>query len=334
MRQEITIVYNEPYPGNFADVGEEKAVLGIIECVEAIDKALTESGYNVSRLSLFPPLGTVREQLKNVNTELVFNVFEGFFDDPESEAEVAAIIEEMGFIFTGCTSKPLRIALDKAKSKEILAENDISVPNFQLLTPNMVHKFALEFPCIIKPRKQDASHGITQDSVVDNMEALKKQVTRISDFFDGEALVEEFMSGREFNICVLGNDELSVLPISEIIYELPEELPKILAFEAKWFPETEYFKGTRVECPAKIEQELINKINEIALSSYRIFECSGYARVDLRLDKNGTIKVMEINPNPDISTDTGAARQANAAGMSYAQLIDKITGFATERIYA
>lgn len=333
MRPEITIVYNYPFIGKYQNSDEESAVLGILECVDVVDEALLESGYRVNRLSLYPPIETVSEQLKNIKTELVFNLFEGFFHEPETEAEVAKIFEDMGLIFTGCPPKPLQLALDKAKSKALLTANNIAAPDFQKLTPDNIDKFKLEFPCIVKPNNQDASHGITQDSVVYNFDALKTQVIKINKIFSSEVIVERFLSGREFNVCVIGNEEPLVLPASEIVYNLPEELPDILTFEAKWFPETDYFKGTVVECPAGIDEEMKNKINSIAINAFRIFECAGYARIDLRLDESGTLNVIEVNPNPDISSDAGAARQAKAAGMTYAQFINKIAILASERIY-
>jgi D-alanine-D-alanine ligase len=334
VRPEITIIYNNPFIGKYKNTGEESAVLGILECVEAVSQALIELGYTVNRLALSPPLETVRDQMKAIKTGLVFNLFEGFFYQPESEAEVADILGDMGLIFTGCPPKPLRLALDKAKSKSLLAANDIAVPGFQKLTPDSLDTFKLEFPCIVKPNNQDASHGISRDSVVYNLDALKKQVSKIYEMFRSPVIVEQFLDGREFNVCVLGNEEPSVLPASEIVYNLPEGLPDILTFDAKWFPETEYFKGTIVECPARIDEKMKNEIERIAARAFRIFECAGYARVDLRLDRSGVLNIIEVNPNPDISLDAGAVRQANAAGMTYTQFIDKIALLALERVYA
>lgn len=333
MCPEITIVYNYPFIGKYKNSSEVSAVTGILECVDSVEKALLESGYIVHLLSLSPPPETVSEQLKNIQTELVFNLFEGFFHQPESEAEVAAILENMGLIFTGCPSKPLHLALDKVKSKSMLAASNIALPDFQKLTADNIDDFNMDFPCIVKPNNQDASHGITQDSVVTDLNSLKKQVTKIYQTFNSEVIVESFLSGREFNVCVIGNNEPVVLPASEIVYNLPEGLPDILTFEAKWYPETEYFKGTIVECPARIDEEMKNNIASIAIDAFHLFECAGYARVDFRLDGSGILNVIEVNPNPDISPDAGAARQAGAAGMTYSQFINKIAILATERVY-
>jgi D-alanine-D-alanine ligase len=332
---EITIVFNEPFPeGIPADWEEAKAELGVLECVNHVHAALLDCGYIVHRVGLVPPLESVRDQLAKVPTKLVFNLFEGFYDFPESEADVADILFEMDFRFTGCHSRALRLALDKAGSKTLLSQNGIDVPDHQVLNPYNIKRFHLNFPCIVKPRNQDASHGITPASVVNNFDELKKQVSVVSKQFGREAIVEEFAGGREFNITVIGNEEISVLPVSEIVYLLPPEAPRVLTYEAKWITESEYFKKTTVACPAQIDEALRAEIAQVARTAYRAFECAGYARVDLRMDNENRLKVLEVNPNPDISPDTGAARQAYHAGIVYSQFIDKIVDFALERVPA
>ena len=172
---------------------EDRAVLGVLDAVSAVSAALIDKGYKVTRLSLAPPLESVKEKLKILKTDLVFNIFEGFFDYPQSEAEVAYFLEQCHFRFTGCRSDVLSLALDKAKSKEILAANGINVPKFQVLNPDNLQDINLNFPCIVKPRCQDASHGITKNSVVRDFEALKRQVKKINENF-------EYKEGRNFLI--------------------------------------------------------------------------------------------------------------------------------------
>jgi D-alanine-D-alanine ligase len=142
--------------------------------------------------------------------------------------------------------------------------------------------------------------------------------------------VEEFIDGREFNSSVLGNREHEVVEISEITYTLPEGLPRILTFESKWFEDTEYFRGTGVQCPAEITGELREMITDIVLASCRAAGCRGYARVDMRQAADGSIKVLEVNANPDITPELGIARQAAARGMSYPALIQRIVDLAME----
>lgn len=332
MYSEITIVYNDPYQPGYDFSGEDDAVLGVIECVNAVHIALLDAGYIVYLLPIKPPLEKVRYQLAKLRTNLVFNLFEGFFDYPESEIIFAEMLERKNLRYTGCPPLALRMALNKANAKAIMQQNGIPVPRYQLISSGNIDEFNLSYPCIVKPYNQDASHGISSESVVRNRFELEKQVMYILQRFESEAIVEEYLSGREFNVCVLGNKELTVLPASEIIYSLPPDKPKILTYEAKWIKGTEYFENTRVECPAKIDKRLRKQIEDIAIAVYRLFGCSGYARLDLRQDDYGNLYVLELNPNPDISPDTGAARQAYAAGISYSQLIDKIVEYAYERV--
>jgi D-alanine-D-alanine ligase len=162
------------------------------------------------------------------------------------------------------------------------------------------------------------------------MEQLKDQVVRISSRFRGSALVEEFVDGREFNASVLGNAVHEVVEISEIVYTLPPGLPRILTFDSKWYEETEYYINTAVSCPAEINLDLREKITKTVLASCRVAGCRGYARVDMRQDPDGVIKVLEVNANPDITPELGIARQAAARGMTYADLIQKIVDLALE----
>ncbi len=331
MHQEIALIYNEPSPGRYGSLGEEKAVLGIIEAVEAVHQALIELGYAVTLTPLSPPLKLAEKALKSLKVDLIFNLFEGFTDSPKTEAKVAGMLAALRLPYTGCSAAVLALGLDKARTKALLAANGISTPRYQLLNPKTLSAFQLSYPCIVKPQGEDASHGVSEESVVHNSAALAKQVVRISQLFGGQALVEEFVDGREFNITVLGTKQLAVLPISEIVFSLPPGLPRILTFAAKWESQSPYFEGTRAVCPAEIGNKLQKEIGNIAKRTFRLLDGSGYARVDFRMNNNGQLQVIEVNPNPDISPGTGAARQAHAAGMTYSQFMAKLIQLALER---
>jgi D-alanine-D-alanine ligase len=209
-----------------------------------------------------------------------------------------------------------------------MQSHGIRTPKYQLVTPETVSQFQLSYPCIVKPCGEDASHGLSADSVVHNQESLERQVTTVSRAFGGKALVEEFVGGREFNATVMGNDEATVLPVSEIVYSLPPGMPQILTYAGKWEEGTLYFDGTKVVCPAKIGDEKRTQLVQIAMAVFRLLVQRGYARVDMRLDPDGNIQVLEVNPNPDITPGSGAARQAAAASMTYAQFIENIVSLA------
>ena len=142
--------------------------------------------------------------------------------------------------------------------------------------------------------------------------------------------MEEFVDGREFNVTVMGNDEATTLPISEIAYSLPPDMPRILTYAAKWEEGTLYFENTKVVCPAEIRAEQSDQFAQTAIAVFRLLVKHGYARVDMRLDREGRIQVLEANPNPDITPGSGASRQAVAASMTYAQFIERIVSLALQ----
>lgn len=326
----VAIIYNDPFTGPQDYCGEEDAITGVLEEVVAVKKAMLELGHAVEKVPLRPPLESVPAALDGIRADVVFNLFEGFEDFPHSEPVVARMMEEKGMHFTGNPSQTLALTLDKADFKSVLHAAGVSTPSFQVLNPDNVTSFNLAFPCIVKPRDEDASHGLSQENVVWDMGQLNLQVGRISGRFRGYALVEEFIDGREFNSSILGNSEHEVVEISEITYSLPPGLPRILTFESKWFEETDYYKGTGVCCPAEISAELREAITGIVLTSCRAAGCRGYARVDMRQAADGSIKVLEVNANPDITPELGIARQAAARGMAYTGLIQKIIDLALE----
>jgi D-alanine-D-alanine ligase len=331
MHQRIAIIYNAPDLGLYSTTVEKKASLAILDGVEAVHQALIQSGHTVVCLPLLPPLETARESLEGLEADIVFNLFEGFDGYPETEAAVVNFLSKLGLTYTGCPESALSLGLDKVKTKARLAAIGIDTPKYQLLGPKTTSLFHLSYPCIVKPCAEDGSNGITEESVVHDFTSLEKQVATINKCFGRRALVEEFVDGREFNITILGTSEPKALSISEIVYSLPPETPKILSFSAKWDPESVYFQHTKAVCPAEIDIELQERITQTALLAFRLLGSCGYARIDFRLDAKEQLKVIEVNPNPDISPDAGAALQAQAAGMTYTQFIEQIVQLALER---
>lgn len=330
MRSRVAIVYNEPVLSHYKPGEEKEAVAGILNSVKAAHQALLESGYDVVEVPLLPPLEQARKELASLAADLVFNLFEGFAGYPETEAMVAEIVSGRGIPYTGCPAETLALALDKAKTKAMLEESGFATPRYQLLSPETTSAFHLSYPCIVKPCSEDASNGLSEKSVVYEFAALEEQVKLVSSLF-GQSLVEEFIDGREFNATILGNSEYTVLPVSEIAYRLPPEMPRILTFAAKWKPESLYFQGTKAVCPAQIPDNERERIAETVLAVFQLFSCRGYARVDMRLGRGGQLNIIEVNPNPDISPDSGAALQAKTAGMDYTDFIGKIAMLALEK---
>ncbi|HAV10874.1 MAG TPA: hypothetical protein DCX22_04610 [Dehalococcoidia bacterium] len=328
--RKIAIIYNAPTSSHYDAAGETAAMTAVLEEVEAVKTVLERAGHQVTTVPLLPPREQAAEVIQKIKAEVVFNLFEGFGDDAEAEAFIASVLADTGLPLTGCQAHALALALDKGKSKELLLSVGVPTPRYQVLNPSLISQFALSFPCIVKPGNEDASHGLGKDSVVYDKDALRRQVERISTLFGGQALVEEFIDGREFNATVLGNDRPVVLPVSEIVYFLPSNIARIITYEGKWEKDSVFFKGTKPVCPATLSPDEKSAIKRIVMAAFRAVGCRGYARIDMRQDAEGSIKVLEVNPNPDIAPDSGAARQAQAAGLSYDEFILKIVQLALE----
>jgi D-alanine-D-alanine ligase len=323
VRLKVALIYNQPESDRYQAMGESAAELGVLDEVKAVRQALAELHHECLAVPLSPPLSQVRKTLQTLRADVVFNLFEGFDGSPTTEAQVAALLAELKLPFTGCPAEALQLALDKSKTKILLREAGLPTPAFQVLSPATAREFKLEFPCIIKPVADDASHGLSEDSVVYNRQALEKQLQKISRLFGGEALVEEFIDGREFNTTVLGFRRLVIPAISEIVYTLPPDKPRLLTFESKWQEDSLYYKNTRNVCPGAITAQEQARLSRIAKAAFRLTGCKGYARVDLRQNQQGEFLVLEINPNPDITPGAGASLQLAAGGISYAEFIEK-----------
>jgi D-alanine-D-alanine ligase len=147
--------------------------------------------------------------------------------------------------------------------------------------------------------------------------------------YNQNIIAEEYIDGRELNVAVLGD---KVLPISEIEFKgLPEGLPKIVTYDGKWIEDSVYYENTKPKCPTDLDSRIKQKVETIALQAYYALGCRDYARIDIRLDENGIPFVIEVNPNPDISSDSGFARAATADGINHSGLLLRIIKFALDR---
>ncbi len=182
---------------------------------------------------------------------------------------------------------------------------------------------------IIKPLHEDASIGIKDESVVNNEEKLRGRVKHVIKEYKQPALVEEFIDGREFNVGIIGDNE--ILPLSEITFDgLPEGKPKIVNYDAKWKEDSIDYRGTKRSCPAKVDEELGHKLRELALKAASLFGCRDYFRVDFRVRSNQPY-ILEVNQSPDISEDAGLFGMSQAKGYSYKDMVERIVKSAIQR---
>ncbi len=326
MCKNVCIVYNEPRPGLFEAAGEKCAVASVLDAVESVTEAVSARGCSVHAQPIGFFSSSLDRCLQELNPQLVFNLFEGFDGEPESEGKLARILECRGIPVTGAPSRALLSCVDKAGTKSKLRSLELPTAEwkvFPLFSEPREGAFQLSFPCVVKPLATDASHGITGENLVNDFREMCEQVKRIHAVYNQAALVEEFLPGREFNVLVMG-PPLRVFPVSEIIYSLSTGKPRLLTYGSKWAEEDEYYTGTEVRCPAGLDDDLSVWIQQVAVRVFDGLVGYGYARIDMRTDRTGRIMVLEVNPNPDIGPASGARRQAEAAGLSHQDFIWEI----------
>ncbi len=196
----------------------------------------------------------------------------------------------------------------------------------------IVPREELRFPLIVKPSHEDGSVGISDASVVYSLAELRRRVRYIFEHLEQPALVEEFVDGRELNAAVIGNDPPVVMPISEIDFAgLTDDMHRIVSYEAKWMHGIDRLPGDQRHLPGPALPGKEAEVKEIAARCFQLFGLRDYARIDFRMTRNGTLYVLEVNPNPDISDDAGFARSARAMGWTFAETVGKIVESALER---
>lgn len=336
----VVVIYNA-VPDRHSIAHDIKSEMGVLENVDAVSAALAEE-FKVSPLAFTGDVVLLMEQLMEIQPDIAFNLFEGAYRVSKSEVFVPIALDLLEIAYTGAPAKTLELCLQKAKTKEVLLRRSVPTPRFALFKPGDAIETELPFPLIVKPEREDASLGISNDSVVYSREALTRQVEWIWQTLRQPALVEEFIDGREFNVAILGDGDYEhllghpnaprALPISEISFEtMPAGYPRIVTYKAKWEEESVEYKETKPLCPAPIDAKLEMELKQIAMRVFNATGCRDYARVDFRVSPSGKPFVVDVNPNPDISQDAGLARAARAAGLEYPALIRKIASFALSR---
>ena len=294
------------------------------DTINLIKDAIVALGFKVKKIGNATNL---MEQIHNLGCDIVFNISEGL-TGRNRESQVPILLEMAGVPFLGSDALTLGITLDKIMAKKIFIADGIPTPKF--LEVKSIEALSdsdhLKFPLIVKPRFEGSSKGLSENSRVENYDELKKQTSYIIDAYKQPALIEEFISGQEFTVAVVGNDPPEVLPIVQIKIDGRLKLNnRFYTFSRITSDKLEYI------CPAKISQELTAKIQELALKTYNAVESRDLGRVDFRVDNDGNPFVLEINPLPSLSTADVFPVIAKEQGITYEQLIGKVLKAALKR---
>jgi D-alanine-D-alanine ligase len=288
---------------------------------------LREEGHEVLAVGVGSELGVIRRAIQELKPDIAFNLLESFADVATWDQNVVAYLELMRLPYTGCNSRGLILARDKALAKKILAYHRVPVPDFVVVPRGrrIRRPRRLGFPLIVKSLTLDASIGISQASVVEDDARLDERVRFIHESIGTPALVEEYVEGRELYVGILGNQRLQLLPTWELDFAgLPEEARRIATERLKWSMSYQKKHGIMSGAAKDLPEPLVRSIGGLCKRVYRSLMLSGYARIDLRLAENGRIVVLEANPNPQLAYGEDFAESAEHTGISYQELLQRI----------
>jgi len=305
------------------------------ETINSVIAALKTKGHSVEGVDVEYP--ALFSYFKKNRVDMVFNIAEGKHGRFR-ESEVPAVLDYLNIPYTGSDTFSLALALNKTLTKKILKAENIPTPNFQLFVKgDEILDSDLRFPLIVKPNCEGSAKGINKTNVVHNLTDLTIKVRECIDIYRQEALVEEFIEGKELTVGILENGKTRVLPILEIDFS---NCKKSGEYFYSW--KMKEFQGNRelglvpeFYCPARLDKDTEEKVKDVALRTHRAVGCLDISRTDIRLDKNNVPYVLEINPLPGLDPkESNFPIMAYAAGMKYEDLIEAILLSASERTKA
>ena len=309
----------------------EDPVLGQLET------ALASLGHTTRRLMVDTDVEPLVTSLQKDRPDLVFNMAEAFAGKSALESNVAALLNLLGLRYTGSSPAGLIVAGDKTLTKKVLSFHGLRTAKFATVYRGAVDWVGdISFPLIVKPPQEDASLGITGKSVVRNIQELLGKIAEMQTEFGQPALVEEFIDGREFYVGVLGNVNAKALPVIELDFSgFPADRPKIASWEAKWGDDGDEkgaeFAGTKSVFPTDIPEDLIAKMQSVAVDAFHALRLRDYARIDLRVTPAGEVYIIEVNPNCYLERTAEFSMAAEKAGLDHPALLRQILELAIGR---
>jgi len=288
---------------------------------------LRKSGHEVRCIGVLDSLTELRAAIADWKPDIVFNLLEEFGGIVTYDQHVVAFLELLRQPYTGCNPRGLLLSRDKLLCKQLLAFHRIPTPRFAVS-----HKGArlqvprkLKFPLFVKSTVEDASLGIAQASVVEDAARLKERIEFVHEQVGSDALVEEFIEGRELYVGVLGNERLTRLPVWEMVFgSMPESLAAIATRKVKWDKRYQAKYGITTRAAQELPAVVIARLDKLSRRIYRALGLSGYARMDFRVTAAGEVYVLEANANPNLEAEEDFAESARAAGMPYNELLERL----------
>lgn len=293
-----------------------------IETIHALKGAFEGRGHEVLLI------GGARQLAQSLgagtlNVDMVFSISEGQ-RGRNRESLVPALLELYGIPFSGSDALTLGMSLDKVVAKQIFIANGIPTPRYFIARhPDDCNANSLPFPLFVKTSHEGTSKGITASSRVENYRQLVDQVKVINESYHQPALVEEFIKGLEFTVAVVGNESPRALPIIQYSLRGNTNLgDSYYTFQHV----SESLMDHECVHDQDIGKDLAHTLRLLAVKAYVAIGCRDFGRVDFRVDDNGQVFVLEINPLPDLSRKPKGAFLlcANALGVAYDDVINGI----------
>ena len=295
------------------------------ETIDAIGHVLQDEGHHVTKLGGDPGL---IDRLRQTPVDIVFNIAEGLHGR-NREAHIPALLEFLNIPYTGSDPLTLSLTLDKAMAKRIVMSHHIPTPRFMKATKiEDVAGLDLCYPLFVKLCYEGSSKGVRLNSKVSDPGTLKERVKWLLENYGPPVLVEEFVSGPEFTVGILGNEDPSVLGVMQIEIKGVPPGESIYSLEVK----REWKEKVRYHCPPPVSETLLKKIEEVALQSYCALDCRDVSRVDVRVGEDGIPYFLEVNPLPGLSPVYGDLPiMAGRMGWDYPRLVKTIFHHALKR---
>lgn len=288
---------------------------------------LQNCGHDVRCLGVLDSLTEMRQTIAVWKPNIVFNLLEEFNGIVTYDQHVVAYLELLRQPYTGCNPRGLLLSRDKPLSKQLLAYHRIPTPGFAVFRRGTRVRVPrrLTFPLFVKSTTEDASLGIAQASVVDDAAQLKERVEFMYEQIGSDALVEEYVPGRELYVGVLGNDRLTRLPVWEMVFgSMPESLPTIATRKVKWDRAYRDRYGITTRAATDLPDGIEAQLDKLSRRIYRVLGMSGYARMDFRLAADGRLYALEANANPNLEEGEDFAESALAANIQYSELLERL----------
>src|ERR1700753_451571 len=294
-----------------------------------VTTTLRTAGHDVRSIGVLDSLTELRSAIADWKPDVVFNLLEEFNGIVTYDQHVVAFLELMRQPYTGCNPRGLLLSRDKSLCKQLLTFHRIPTPLFFIAPRGARFQVPrkVKFPLFVKSTTEDASLGIAQASVVDDAAKLKERVEFIHTQVGSDALVEEFIEGRELYVGVMGNDRLTRLPVWEMVFgSMPESLPAIATRKVKWDKRYQAKYGITTRAAEDLPPAVLGTLDKLSRRIYPALGLSGYGRLGFRVRPDGQVYALEANANPNLEAAEDFAESARAAGVSYEELLEKLMG--------